>query len=152
MARSAGSVRRGVTACRYRRSMTSNEAFAVACIQLYSHLWTELELVVASRESVSASHPPPATAAIRLQILRLELIVILDACDGMLWRTHLNSVQLRSLQGILGAVLDALASADGERWAASIEQAQDHLLDAVLDQCPVPSEPRASRPLISAAS
>ena len=132
--------------------MTSNEAFAIACIQLYSRLWAELEFVLASPDSASASRPPPAIAAIRLSILRLELIVIIDACDGMLWRAQLNSVQLRSLQGILGDVLDALASADGEHWAASIEQAQDHLLDAVLDQCPVPSELRASRPLISAAS
>ena len=132
--------------------MASNEAFAVACIQLYSQLWAALDLVLASRDSRSASPSPPAIAAVRLQMLRLELIVIIDAGEGALWRTLLNSVQLRSLQGILGEVLDALSSADGEQWAASIERAQDHLLDAVLDQCPVAPEMRASRPFFSAAS
>jgi hypothetical protein len=132
--------------------MASNEAFAVACIQLYSQLWAELDLVVASREPGSASRSPPPIAAVRLQILRLEILVIIDACDGTLWRTLLSSVQLRSLEATLEDVLVALAGAGGERWDTSVERAQDQLLEAVLDQCPVPSGMRASRPLFSAAS
>jgi hypothetical protein len=132
--------------------MASTEAFAVACIQLYSQLWEELDLVAASVGAGNASHSPPALAALRLQILRLELIVLIDACDGTLWRTLLNSVQLRSLKPILQGALDAVAGAGGEDWTASIGRAQDQLLDAVLDQCPVPSGVPAIRPFLSAAS
>ena len=146
-----GSVRRNVTASPYRRTVLSNEAFAIASIQLYTGLWSELDLLVTSCQC-DASPLPADTATVRLEILRLELIVIIDACDGGCWRSRLHSAQLQSLKATLEHALTALACAVGDDLTVSIERAQDHLLDAILDLCSVSSGMRTSRPLISAAS
>jgi hypothetical protein len=143
--------RRDVTAPAYCGLTASVEAFAFASIQLYTHLWAELELLVAT---CGLREPPQRVegAAIDVEILRLELIVMIDSCDGARWRTSLHSSRLRSLRAKLEEVLDVLASATGDHQVASFEEAQDCLLDAILYHCSMSSTRRASRLLRSAAS
>jgi hypothetical protein len=142
--------RRDVTAPTYCGQMPSIDAFAFASIQLCTHLWEELELLVVS---CGVREPPSriAGAAIAGEILRLELVVMIDACDGAHWRAGIHGSQLRSLKATLEEVLDALGTATGEHQVASFEQAQDCLLEAIFDYCSMSSAGRASWPLRGAA-
>ena len=71
----------------------------------------------------------------RLEIVRLELVVALDACDSMRWRSQLNAVQRRSLEAVLPDVLEAHDLSIDEILRRSIALAQNRLLDAVLEHC-----------------
>jgi hypothetical protein len=64
---------------------------------------------------------------------------MIDACDGAFWRTGLLNSQLRTFKAQLEEVLEVLACASEENQAASFEQAQDCLLDAILYHCSMSS-------------
>jgi hypothetical protein len=125
--------------------MASQEAFAAACIELFSRLWAELHALSATTRPAhapSAIHPADS----RDEILRLELILVLDACRSARWRMLLERSQRLSLQYLLRDVLEALNSWSGEFPCTPIEWAQNRLLDALLDtlapySCPVVDQP-----------
>jgi hypothetical protein len=114
--------------------MASKEAFAAACIELFSRLWAELNALSAATEPARA---PPADLPShpRDEILRLELILVLDACRSEQWRMMLDRSQRLSLECLLRDVLDALNSSSGEFPCTPIEWAQNRLLDALLEHC-----------------
>jgi hypothetical protein len=116
----------------FQRARASQEAYAVACIELFSRLWVELEALVATDDHRLTASGTPAP---RVQVLRLELILLLDACQSARWRAQLDSIQRLSLQSILHAILHVLnAWSEGEiLWG--IESAQNRLLDAIKGQC-----------------
>jgi hypothetical protein len=89
--------------------MASKEGFAVACIELLSLLWAELDSLSVAVEPM---HPQSAALASspQAQILRLELILLLDACGCARWRTLLAPSQRRFLQSLLGDVPDTLSA------------------------------------------
>jgi len=61
--------------------MASRKAYSVACINLFGRLWVELE-----RVSMAEGDLAPRT---RTEIIRLELLLLLDACRSKRWRlTH----------------------------------------------------------------
>jgi hypothetical protein len=100
---------------------------------LFSRLWAELDNVLSGDD---ASRSAGFTSASGTQVLRLELIVLLDACQSTRWRAQLDSSQRLSLQSILDDILhDLNASNENEIPQGSIERAQDSLLDAIQDQC-----------------
>jgi hypothetical protein len=121
--------------------MASKEAFAAACIELFSRLWAELNVL-------SAAAPPARTD----EILRLELILVLDACRSARWRMMLERSQRLSLELLLRDVLDALNSWSGEFPCTPIEWAQNRLLDALLEHCATYSCPIVEQPARRAAS
>jgi hypothetical protein len=123
--------------------MASKEAFAAACIELFSRLWAELNVLSAAADS--PAHP-------RDEILRLELILVLDACRSERWRMMLDSSQRLSLECLLRDVLDALSTSSGELPCTPIEWAQNRLLDALLEHCAGDSCPIVDRPARRAAS
>jgi hypothetical protein len=131
--------------------MASKEAFAAACIELFSRLWAELNTLAAAAGPARA----PATelpANPRDEILRLELILILDACRSERWRMMLDISQRLSLEYLLRDVLDALSSSSGEFPCTPIEWAQNRLLDALLEHCAADFCPIVDRPVRRAAS
>ena len=75
--------------------MASREAYSVACINLFGRLWVELE-----RVSIAEGDLAPRT---RTEIIRLELLLLLDACRSKRWRLKLDVSQRLSLQSTLGA-------------------------------------------------
>ena len=113
--------------------MAKKNAFASACIELFSHLWVRLESI-ATGEYV---HGAPADGAFdpHAELFRLELIVLLDACGATRWRMLLNDAQRRVLERSLSEVLDCLNARFEEAPLQAIERAQNCLLDAVLVAC-----------------
>jgi hypothetical protein len=121
--------------------MASKEAFAAACIELFSLLWSELNALSARAD------PDP-----RDEVLRLELILVLDACRSERWRMMLDTSQRLSLECLLRDVLDALNSSSEEFACTPIVWAQNRLLDALLEHCATYSYPTVDRPARRAAS
>jgi hypothetical protein len=120
--------------------VASKQAYVVACIDFFSRIWGELEVVCGSdasiqREMSLTTRATRTTCARRLEILRLELIVAIDACDSMRWRSRLDTSQRLSLKVVLVEVLHVLDAPVNEIPPRSIAQAQNRLLDGVLDQC-----------------
>ena len=123
--------------------MASKEAFAAACIELFSRLWVELNALSATADP---AHAPSA------EIIRLELILVLDACRSARWRMLLDISQRLSLECLLRDVLDALNSSSDELPGTPIEWAQNRLLDALLEHCAIYSCPSVDRLARRAAS
>jgi len=121
--------------------MASQEAFAAACIELFSRLWAELNALSATAGSARAD-----------EILRLELILVLEACRSARWRMLLDISQRLSLECLLRDVLDALNSSPEEFPCTEVEWAQNRLLDALLEHCAIYSCPSVDRLARRAAS
>jgi hypothetical protein len=130
--------------------VASKQAYAVACIELFSRIWAELDAVCASDASTSLESSL-ITSATRLEILRLDLVVSIDACDSMRWRSQLDTPQRLSLKVVLVEVLHALDAPVGDSPPRSVAQAQNRLLDAVLYHCRALNE-TADWPVRRAAS
>ena len=69
---------------------------------------------------------------LRLETIRLELVLLLDACDSARWRSMLRQEHLAALRADLRVVLESLAAADSPGFDA-ILAAQNRLFDAVVD-------------------
>jgi hypothetical protein len=106
----------------------SASAYVVASIELYSRLWLALERLAVSDDD------DPARIETALVILRLELVVLLDACDSPSWRSMLDAEHRIQLQATLKSVLRTLSERLDD-WRGDVSDAQNRLLDAVLTQC-----------------
>lgn len=114
--------------------MASKHAYAIACIELFTRLWTELDLLVASERRPAEPGATPAVAE-QCEILRLELNLLLEACESARWRTLLTASQRLALKSMLQNVLQGLDFTHEGNPASALEWLQDRLLDAVLEQC-----------------
>ena len=115
-------------------TVTPSEVFAAATIELSTRLWVELNTVHSAREAMEDGRalPPPA---MRLEALRLELIVLLDHCATR-WTTQLDHWQRGWLVSVVSDVLAALNDSADERPSdESLERAQNRLFEAILEQC-----------------
>ena len=100
-------------------------AYAAAAIELYSRVWLALERLT--------GRSAPGEPETPLMVLRLELIVLPDACDSPSWRLMLAHEQRRELRATLESVLRMLAAPADGGW--HLMQAQNRLIDAVLLHC-----------------
>jgi hypothetical protein len=116
-------------------ALASEAAYVAATIDLYGRLWRELEQL----SDVFASAPHCAVRAEesdqQLMMLRLELVVLLDACDSPEWWSMLGAERRVALRTTLESLLRTLGALppDLDRCCA-LARAQDQLLDAVLAQ------------------
>lgn len=125
--------------------MASSVAFAAASIELLSRLWLELDrLHEFTARALASSAPAPPD--VRIEILRLEIVIVLEACDSAVWRTLLTASQRGFLRRALEGLLGDLAVAVGDAECGAIEQAQDRLLRAMLAQGRVAATPMAPPP------
>jgi hypothetical protein len=85
-------------------------------------------------------------------MLRLELALLLDACQSERWRLLLNISQRLSLESTIEDVFDALNSSSEIAPQDAIAWAQNRLLDAVLEHCAAHAYPIAAQALHRAAS
>jgi hypothetical protein len=115
--------------------VASAAACVAATIELYSRLWRELEraLDLFARQAeftvgADASDSP-------LVVLRLEILILLDACDSQAWQSMLGTERRLALRAILESLLASLAPLQAERDPCYVlARAQNQLLDAVLAQ------------------
>jgi hypothetical protein len=105
-----------------------SRAYAAAAIELYGRLWHALEQLAIDD---AGDFERIETA---LVILRLELVVLLDACDSPRWRNLLRAEHRIQLEMTLWSVLRILSESTN-RWSAMASRAQDRLFEAVLTQC-----------------
>jgi hypothetical protein len=120
------------SALRRAESLSAGEpssTFAAASIELYSRLWLELERLIESLETDQADR--------RVVLVRLELLVLLDACESPRWQGMLSAEQNAELRSTLLSVLHALAELSSLPVDDVIAEAQNCLLDAVLNQLDV---------------
>jgi len=66
-------------------------------------------------------------------MFRLELVLLLDACDSARWRSMLRPEHLAALRADLDAVLKSLDAAADSPGCDAILGAQNRLFDAVVD-------------------
>jgi hypothetical protein len=85
----------------WRIPVAFQEAYTVACIELFRRLWVELERVPVAEDT---SHPESAsvTCRSREEIIRLELVLLLDACRSERWRMQLDTSERCLLDAVLG--------------------------------------------------
>lgn len=108
-----------------RPARVPSEVYAAASIELYVRLWLELERLIESA---------PRRCDVGLEMLRLELLLLLDACDCPHWQSILSTRQRLELRSTVEGVLRALGAASHPGGCGGIAEAQNRLLDAVLTQ------------------
>lgn len=120
-------------------SRGSHPAFHAAYRELCTRLWLELEQVAQSLGPTS--HAPDAEQS--AAILRLELIVLVDASRSARWRsTLLAAEQCDRLCSMLTDLLAALY-VDAQDLPAGLADAQDRLLDELIGE----ARPASSAPV-----
>jgi hypothetical protein len=106
---------------------------AAASVWLYSRLWLDLETL--SDRLAQTADGMPDEIDLRLEMFRLELIVLLDHCDSARWRSLLSSGHRFVLRATLQHLLCMLAVAPDRLERGVVAQAQNQLFDAVLRHC-----------------
>jgi hypothetical protein len=112
--------------------MAEQNAFTSACINLFSQLWAQLERM-ANADGAPCDRADGALER-GVEIFRLELVILLDACRAERWRMLLDASQRRELERCLGNVLDCLNTRFEEAPLEAVALAQNCLLDAILEQ------------------
>jgi hypothetical protein len=111
--------------------MASKVAFAIACIELYGQLWAELERFEADERT--PQDPVQASAIERLEILRLEIHLLMNACERARWRILLTVSQRCALKATLRGLQLALETDPEQISGDAIAAAQNRLFDAILE-------------------
>jgi len=142
----------------------SSALFAAAAVELCTRLWMELERLGAALAMADAQ--PTQPMGLRIEMLRLELVIIVDRCAHR-WSERLDQRQRTWLKTVM---LDVLATLDGasdepsDRWSPLplpghgspdpqwVMGAQNRLLSAILEQCSDLDFPGAVRGILTAES
>jgi hypothetical protein len=115
------------------RVATYAATYARALVELCVRIWLNLEDLAGLCER--GGNPNAATSlSLHAATLRLEFVVLSDACDSALWRSLLDEAQRQNLRSILIDVLGAIDLAPDALTRRAIELAQDRLFDEVLIQ------------------
>ena len=115
--------------------VASAAACVAATIELYSRLWRELErsFNLFARQAQFTLGADESDGP--LVVLRLEISILLDACDSQEWQSMLGTERRLALRTILESLLHALDPLRAERHPCHVlAEAQNQLLDAVLAQ------------------
>jgi len=111
------------------------DAYAAAVMLLYSRLWWDLEGIYLALTQWPNTEEPESVEG-RIMIFRLEVLLVLEACDSPAWRSMLRPGDCLALQTTMENVLKTLdvpiCRIDGEL----IGSAQNQLFDAVLPHIP----------------
>jgi hypothetical protein len=115
--------------------VASPAACIAATIELYSRLWRELEhsfdLFARQAEFTVGADESDSP----LVVLRLEILILLDACDSQEWQSMLGTERRLALRTLLESLLHTLDPLRAERHPCHVlARAQNQLLDAVLAQ------------------
>ncbi len=104
--------------------------FKAACRELCARIWIELELLAQAAGQVE-TNGRPRDITMSAAILRLELIMLVDSCRSVHWRSMLSVEQCDCLCSMLTDVLAALY-VESEHLSGAIPEAQDRVLFELL--------------------
>jgi hypothetical protein len=121
--------------------------YAAASIRLYSRLWADLEVL--SDQLAATTDQSADVIDLRLEMFRLELVVLLDNCDSARWRSMLSPEHRLVLRATLEDLLATLAVPPDALGRAVVFQAQNQVFDAVLSRCNVHVRQALDRPRIA---
>jgi hypothetical protein len=113
------------------KAQTPRPVFRAAYRELCARIWIELELLAQAVREHEAG--PPLGLVMSTEILRLELVVLVDACRSPHWRCMLAAEQCEAVCSMLTDVLAALY-VDSEYLRTGITEAQDRVLDELLPE------------------
>ena len=111
-------------------------AYAAASIHLYSRLWRELE-ELSDHLGATTGQDDSRTGQHDMELVtfRLEVALLLDACDGTRWQSLLLPEQRLILRKTLTQLLDTLSVPSDALGLVNLYSAQNQLYDAVRGQC-----------------
>jgi hypothetical protein len=109
--------------------MASERTFSVPCVALYGRLWAELEALLLP-DHCEPRNPTQQTGE-RLQILKLELHLLIHACNTTRWQWLLSASQRSALKSVLQDVWLAVDTDTPQLSRHLIALAQNRLFDAV---------------------
>jgi hypothetical protein len=109
-----------------------------ALIELCARIWSELERLANCRNRRANSEEP--AFELLSEVLRLELVIIVDACESPAWGLMLDPVVRSRLSAMSTAVLSMLAVPPNALTSQVIECAQDRVFDEALNQCDVSAD------------
>jgi hypothetical protein len=114
-----------------RSATASPSTYSGALIGLLCRLWLELEGIVGE---LSARDMPHAScgAENQMEIFRLEVLVLVDACDSLRWQSLMNSHQRLGLRATLHTLLRTLTGPRDLSDSEIIGHAQNQLFDSLL--------------------
>jgi len=104
---------------------------AEALIELCGRIWLALERL--AHLNARSSAPESSSLDLAAQTLRLELLLIIDACESAAWICMLDADVRRRLLAMSSDVLAVIAVGANELTLAIIERAQDRVFDEATD-------------------
>jgi hypothetical protein len=112
------------------------DAYASAAILVYTGLWRDLEEVY-ERLTPSTDDDDDADAddgpmMRRMTIVRLEISILLDACESLRWRSMLGAGERSALHATLKSVLDTLDVPSARLSRTVLGAAQNQLFESVM--------------------
>lgn len=121
--------------------MVAEETFSIACVELYARLWSDLDAFAAADEARARDPLGP------IALLRLELLILLDACQSPRWRAVLSGAQQLALRAVVTDVLAVLNRPLEGLTREVIAEVQDRLFEEIVRRCAVATEehPQARR-------
>jgi hypothetical protein len=109
----------------------SPNAYSRALIGLLCRLWLDLERMIGA-PGVFDTLPHSSGVEHEMEVFRLEVLVLLDACDSLRWQTLLSPRQRLGLRETLHALLRALSGPRDWTDSEIIGDAQNQLFDSLL--------------------
>jgi len=106
------------------------DAYAAAAILIYTHLWADLEEVCLRLMAPTDGSAAPIEH--RMTIIRLEVLILLDACDSARWRSMLGGHERAALNATLKSVLETLDVPTMLVNPEILGATQNQLFDAVM--------------------
>jgi hypothetical protein len=108
----------------------SPSTFSRALIGLLSRLWLELERIIGG-SNVFDTRPASSSAENQMELFRLEVLVLLDACDSLRWQSLMSPQQCLELRATLRSLLRTLSGASDAPDSDVIGEAQNQLFDSL---------------------
>jgi hypothetical protein len=108
------------------------ESCAEALIELCGRIWLELEHL--AQLNGGTRTPENSSLDLAAETLRLELLLIMDACESASWAFMLDANVRRGLLAMSRDVLATIAVGLNELTLGVIECAQDRVFDEALSQ------------------
>ena len=110
------------------------ESCAEALVELCGRIWLELEHL--AHLSGRSRTPESSSLDLAAETLRLELLLIIDACESAAWVFMLDPDVRRRLLAMSRDVLAIIAVGSNELTLGVIECAQDRVFDEALINLP----------------
>jgi hypothetical protein len=114
-----------------RPATASPGTYSSALTGLLCHLWLELERIIVGL-NVFDTPPASSRAEHQMEVFRLEVLLLLDACNSLRWQSLLRPQQRLGLRATLHSLLRTLSGPRDVPDSEIIGEAQNQLFDSLL--------------------